>query len=77
MYSFKSRSVFIIYIPRRVKHRLYILFTIMFNRKESQRESIHYDLRYQNAIYAVAMNTVPNIFVLTKAFLDSIYSPTC
>jgi hypothetical protein len=40
MYSFQSRSGYVKSTPRRVKARLYIYFTMKFNRNKSPREKI-------------------------------------
>jgi hypothetical protein len=61
MYSFQSNSDWIIFIPRRVKARIYIYYTINFNINESPRETKRCYSRTQNALYAVARNKVPYV----------------
>jgi hypothetical protein len=53
MYSFKTKSDWIIFIPRRVKVMLYLYFTIKFIRNESPREIKRCYSRIKNALYAV------------------------
>jgi hypothetical protein len=62
MYSFQSKSDWIIFIPLRVKARLYIQFTIKLNRNESPRETKRCYSRSENAIYAVPRSKVPYVF---------------
>jgi hypothetical protein len=59
MYSLQSKSDFIIFIPRRVKARLYLCFTIQFIWKECARETKRCYSRNQNALYAMARNKYP------------------
>jgi hypothetical protein len=66
MYSFQTESDWIIFIPRRVKARLYIYFTIMFNRKESAYETKRCYSRPQNALFAVARRKVPYVIIPIK-----------
>jgi hypothetical protein len=67
MYSFQSKSDWIIFIPRYVKARLYIYFTIKFNQNESPREKKRCYSRNKNALYAVARNKVPYVLIPKKA----------
>jgi hypothetical protein len=64
IYSFQSKSDWIIFIPRCVKAR--IQFTIKFNRNGSPRETTCYS-RSRNAIFAVARNKVPYVFIPIKS----------
>jgi hypothetical protein len=59
IHSFQSKCDWMIFIPRRVKARLYIYFTIKFSRNESPREIKQCYPRTQNALYAVASSKVP------------------
>jgi hypothetical protein len=66
MCSFQSKSDWLIFILRRVKARLYIQFAIKFNWNESPREKIRCYSRTQNALFAVASNKVPYVFIPIK-----------
>jgi hypothetical protein len=59
MYSFQSKSDWIIVIPLRGKARLFIYFRIKFNRNESPSETRGCYLRTQNAFDAVARKKCP------------------
>jgi hypothetical protein len=50
MYSFLSKSDWIIFIPRRVKARLYIWLANKFNRNDTPRETKRCYSRTQNAL---------------------------
>jgi hypothetical protein len=62
MYSFQSKSNWIIFIPLRVKARLCIEFTFKFYMNESLPEKICYS-RIQNALYAVARNKIRYVVI--------------
>jgi hypothetical protein len=76
MYSFQSRSHWIIFIPRRVKAWLYIEFKIKFNMNESPIELKSCYTRSQNALYAMSRNKVQYVFNPITVWLDNIYFPT-
>jgi hypothetical protein len=67
MQSFPSKCDWIIIINPRVKARLYVKLTIMFDRNESPRETKRCYSLFQNAIYAVDMNKVPYVLIPIKS----------
>jgi hypothetical protein len=77
MFSFNLDSNSIIFIPRRVKARLYLYFTINFNRNESSRVIKPCYSRSENPIYGVLKSNIPSVFFQNKIWFGNIYSPTC
>jgi hypothetical protein len=66
MYLFRSKFDWIIFIPRRVKTGLYVYFTIKLDRNESPRETKRRYSRSRKALYSVAWNKVPYVFIPIK-----------
>jgi hypothetical protein len=74
MYSFQSKSDSIIFIPRRFKARLYIYIYIYIYISQLSsigtippHETKQSYSRSQKALYAVARNNVPYVFIAIKS----------
>jgi hypothetical protein len=76
MYSFQSKSDSIIFIPRRIKARIYIYSSQLSSIGTNPPAKKPCYSWSQNALYAVARNKVPYVFIPIIVWFDNIYSPT-